>query len=851
MDARRKNLSCWLLKALAISLLILPLFSLPAPGQTTRVKGHVRDAETGEILPFVNIFFKGTQTGVTTDLTGSYTLDGRDTVTVLCASLLGYIPAEAAVIPGTNNKVDFVLKPSVTALQGAVVKPDNSYMKWILSQIHRNRARNNPENRPEYQCSVYNKLELDLTNTERNLGFPLFRKYFGFVFDYIDTTSTTGKPHLPVMLAETMARKYHRNDPSLDKEVITASHISGFDKENTLSQFTGSLLLKTNFYNNFINSFDVEIPSPIGTSGSLFYNYYIVDSLKIDARKTYRIRFHPKKYISSPAFDGEMAIDSADFALREIRVKLQRGGNTNWIRDLAIEVENQHVGDTAWFYKSDRMYIDLCPQLSDSSKLVAILGRRQMHYYDPSFSVPETLGGDDGYRVEVQPGAAEKDLRWWDQARPYALSEKERDIYRMVDSVQRTGAYRFSYNLINMFSTGYAEFGKISFGPYDRLYSFNNLEGNRFQLGFRTTKAFSRKMRLTAHGAYGTLDKALKGNVTFEYMFGTLPTRKLTLRARHDIAQLGKGTSAFSETNIFSSVLAKSGGSGRKMSPVTEFSARYEHEFSGNFTGVALLEHRTIHANRFVPMVLPDGTPIPGITADQLRLSGRFSWEESVTRGVFEKQYMYTRFPVLTLDLAGAARIGDNAYSYNYFRPEIKLEYRLRVPPAGHADIRLNAGKIFGTVPYPLLKLHEGNDTYVLDRSSFSCMNYYEFASDTWATLFYEHNFGGFFLGKIPGVRKLQLRELFTLRGAYGTISRQNDMTFGNGAQSNRLPVFPEGMSSLKTPYVEVGAGIGNILRVLRIDGFWRLTHRYTDKNGVRTKSDNCFALNWGLEFKF
>ena len=48
---------------------------------------------------------------------------------------------------------------------------------------------------------------------------------------------------------------------------------------------------------------------------------------------------------------------------------------------------------------------------------------------------------------------------------------------------------------------------------------------------------------------------------------------------------------------------------------------------------------------------------------------------------------------------------------------------------------------IVGTVPYPLLKLHEGNGTYFYDPYAFSCMDYYEFASDSWVAWFYEHHF--------------------------------------------------------------------------------------------------------------
>ena len=63
--------------------------------------------------------------------------------------------------------------------------------------------------------------------------------------------------------------------------------------------------------------------------------------------------------------------------------------------------------------------------------------------------------------------------------------------------------------------------------------------------------------------------------------------------------------------------------------------------------------------------------------------------------------------------------------------------------------------------------------------------------------------------------------------------------------------LFPKGMSSLEKPYVEMGVGISNILRLFRVDAFWRMTHRYKEVEGVREKSPNCFVVNLGMEFKF
>ena len=156
----------------------------------------------------------------------------------------------------------------------------------------------------------------------------------------------------------------------------------------------------------------------------------------------------------------------------------------------------------------------------------------------------------------------------------------------------------------------------------------------------------------------------------------------------------------------------------------------------------------------------------------------------------------------------------------------------------------VTGGKIFGKVPYPLLKLHEGNATYFYDPYAYSCMNFYEFASDMWGSIWWEHHFKGFFLGKIPLMKKLKWREVFTFKALWGTLSDKNN---GSLPDTKALLLFPAGMSSVSKPYMETGIGIENIFRILRVDAIWRLTHRH-DREGQKVQN---FAVNFSLYLNF
>lgn len=64
---------------LCFVLLLLAWVSV-VEAQTTKVRGKVVDAETGEPMPLVSIVFVGTTIGVTTDFDGNYDMETREDV---------------------------------------------------------------------------------------------------------------------------------------------------------------------------------------------------------------------------------------------------------------------------------------------------------------------------------------------------------------------------------------------------------------------------------------------------------------------------------------------------------------------------------------------------------------------------------------------------------------------------------------------------------------------------------------------------------------------------------------------------------------------------------------------------
>lgn len=831
---------------MTIILLLLALLSPQLAAQTTKVRGTVIDAETREPVPFAGVYFEGTSIGISTDMYGCFNLETREKEhRMLVCQLLGYDIARHEVQPGVFNEVSFVLHPTNNRLSGAVVKADNKRVKRLLANIEAHRDANNPDMRPAYRCEAYNKVELDLAGVKGKIDNRRLNEQMGFIYEYMDTSSISGRQYIPAMISESVIERRHSLNPTADEETVLANRISGINPDNNLlSQFTGSMRLKMNFYKPFLNAFGAEFPSPIQSGGLLYYNYFIIDSLQVDGRKTYLVRYHPKRGISSPAFDGEMQIDAEDFALRSIYARMKHGSNVNWLRDLVLDTDFRRLPDSSWFYQRDNLYIDLSIDQSDSTKLFSIMGTREINWEIPVDDPGLVVTGENG-PVEVLPEANSYSDDWWVERRPYPLSVKEEDIYKMVERIQQQKLYKTVYNVTYALINRYIDVGNFGYGPFMQFVSVNNLEGLRLRLGMHTTKDWSQKDRFTGFVAYGFGDKRFKGGASWEHMFLREKTRKLTLDAHYDINQLGRGTSKATAANILTSLWQGS----QKPAPMSSYSAMYEHEFSSRVNAQADMTLKRYFPSVFVPMTGWDGVPVGSIASNEMHLGFRFSKDETVNRGYFEKIYVHTFHPVFSVDLTGSVpglRQGD----YGFFRPELSFNWRLKLPPLGTSDLRLNAGTIIGQVPWPMLNLYRGNVTNFMDRSAFSCMDYFEFASDSWATLMWYHDFGGFFLGKIPGLKLLKLRESFLFKAAWGDL---RDCNNGTDARFGAPMRFPEGMSPMgNIPYMEIGAGLSNILKVFRVDGIWRLTHRETTlPDGSVVPASRLFTINVRVDASF
>jgi hypothetical protein len=130
------------------------------------------------------------------------------------------------------------------------------------------------------------------------------------------------------------------------------------------------------------------------------------------------------------------------------------------------------------------------------------------------------------------------------------------------------------------------------------------------------------------------------------------------------------------------------------------------------------------------------------------------------------------------------------------------------------------AGKIWGTLPFPILEVHPGNEIYYYNKYAFNLMNRFEYLSDEYAGVNVEHNIGTGIFRLFGPSRKLKLRQFWNAKLLLGNLSNQNQ-------QFNQFgTIFDQGhqFQSLNgKTYLELGTGVNNILKFIRVDLVWRL----------------------------
>jgi hypothetical protein len=327
-------------------------------------------------------------------------------------------------------------------------------------------------------------------------------------------------------------------------------------------------------------------------------------------------------------------------------------------------------------------------------------------------------------------------------------------------------------------------------------------------------------------------DRKFKYNARLTYSFdrkkyheGETPVNNLSFIQEYDVYTPGQDFLFTSKDNMF--VAWKVGQPVTRMNYVSKTMLQYEKEWLNGLSLKTWLRRQEEEAAGTLEYNLRDKDGAlhrqRSITSSELGAQLRFAPGERAYSGRMGKSSLFNvskDAPIFKL----SHRIGVKGIlgsDFNYHHTELSAEKRIWLSSFGHIDTQLKTGKVWTQAPFPLLIIPNTNQSVTIQPEAFHMMRAMEFIADQYVSLTATYYLKGWILNRIPFVRWLKFREVVSFSGIYGTLSDRN-----NPANHNNLFVLPDDVAPLGgKPYMEASIGVENILKILRVDYYRRLTH--------------------------
>lgn len=818
-------------------ILILFLLGCLSVKSQTFIDGKVFDAKTKEAIPFANIYIKGSTVGTTTDDSGYYQLKLTGKFDSISAMFLGYLESTVPLKKSAKQHIDFYLSESQSMLAEAVIFASKESLEdYLIRKILENKDKNDKRHLQNYSYELYNKIELDVSNlSDKFINRKIF-KPFKFVFNNIDSTSEE-KPFLPMLLSENISGFYYTTKMNKTREVVKASKISGVN-DASFNEFLSATYEDINVYDNSYTIIGKQFISPIANACKTFYQYKVVDTLVLDNVMHYKMQFEPKTK-GDNTFYGNFIVSENNYAIKDIQLKMASHVNINFVNQIEIHQEFDYINHQTWMVTNDFLMIEFKPL----EKKPAIITKKNTIYRNFLLNSPynDSVINRLKETLTIEEEEVKKDQAFWDTTRFVGLTKNEASVYHIIDTLKTIPTYRTYVDIINLILSGYYPIGPVGLGPILNTISVNKLEGWRFGIGLRTNEKMSKRVQLSGHIAYALKDRRMKGDIGVESLVSKFPRQILNASFTHDASKLSKTNDLLADNNLLNIIIQRKKPQYRLLYydlAKIGYSIEYKPGFS---MGITLqnrkMEQGTVPFQYFYLNKESIIDTFKTLRQTELILNARFAIGERYINknSLFRKSINTSKVPVFQFEyVLGLKKFLGSQFSYH----KLMVSYAQTIPikMIGRLEIKLQAGKIFGKVPFLLSEVHNGNQTYTFSNTAFNIMNDYEFYSDQYLQWNFSHHFDGFFLNRIPGIRKLKLREVIHTRGVWGGVSQKNK----EFNELNRTFIKPLG----KIPYVEVGFGIENILKFIRWDVMWRITHR-DDPNAYK------WMMTFGFNFKF
>ncbi|MCH5238930.1 MAG: carboxypeptidase-like regulatory domain-containing protein [Muribaculaceae bacterium] len=830
-----------------LSLILLLAVSVSGNGKSIV---QLRDSVTGEHLPFANIvIIDNKKKRFVTDEKGYVTIPENLRHEPLESSYVGY--TNKPFIIGEGDTIYIVrLSPTEHDLQEVLVKPKKEkYSKKnnpavdFVKKIREDSKNYNPKKEPYYSYDKYEKSLIALNNFTGQFDSGFLAKHTNFLKNYVDTSNYTGARLLDLIFKEKFSSHIMSQDPKANKEIIQALRSEGIDEivnEENTRVVLEDVIKEVDIYEGNINIMQNRFVSPLSTIGPDFYKYYLTDTVYIGSDECIELTFVPRN-AQSMGFNGNIYVPVGDTTMfvKKITMRTPHDINLNFLQNLYIN--QSYMKDSLG--NRHKTYDDVVVEMKLLPGTPEFYGRKTTVYDNFSYEKRKDfethyhkLG--DVINIEDSIGATPQ---FWDLKRMVPLTPAESRMGNLMADARKKPFLYWSEKVIRILENGYVGTGnpsKFDIGPINSLISYSPSQGIRFRIGGMTTSALNPHLFLKGYVAYATKTRGFKYSGTVEYSFvkkkryaSEWPRNGIYASYSYDQDLIGE---SYNFTNSYNFVLSLTRKSNHLFTNRRRAELGYVLELRNNFSVEAGFKYTQQIATRNIEFKRGNGQILPWYRQTIFNISLRWAKGEKFIQGRSYRRAINMDPWVLRLTHQfGPKGFLGSAYTTNI--TEFAVEKRFWFSAFGYMDVLAKAGKVWSSVFFPSLLWPNANLSYTIQPESYSLLDPMEFANDAYASIDMTYFGNGILFNRIPLIKKLKIREVVTFKGLMGTLSHKNMPSY-----NPELLVFPPDAHAMKmktTPYMEIGAGIDNILSVLRVDYVWRLTYRNTpgvDHSGLR-----------------
>ena len=762
------------LRCCLLILLCSSVFS--AFGQQYVLTGKITEPK-GTSVPFASVYVNSTTQGTSSNIDGQYKLTLPAGKTELLITAVGYEDRKITVTMTENTKLDIVLSSKIFTLNDVIIKsPNENRANEIIKKVIAKRKIYLNEI-DAFSCEVYTKAMQKLLNAPK--------KFFGR--DVATILDLDSNRQGVIYLSETESKLDFKQRNKI-KEVMVSSKIAGDDNGFSFNKASD---LSVNFYNNILFEDKLCVRgfiSPIADNAFTYYKYKMMGTSTENGKTISKIQVLPKRK-NLPAFSGVIYIVNDVWRINAVDLFVTKDNGIELIDTLRVSQQLIEVGNV---YVPQSIQFNIVGKLLGFKVTGYVMGVYKNYNVQPRFN--KNFFTNEILRIERSSN--KKDPFYWEKNRSVPLTPEERENYRRKDSISALKASQHyldsvdqvknRFNPVQVLVTPYIHYRSynkksVTFDPLATSIFYNTVEGlalkyaATWRQGFEDGKYYTIK----PEARYGFANNHFNANIKSKYLFDPTRNGTIALGLGSEVANLnsnqqtnllqnsintlvfGKNVAKFYERRFFNVEAS------REFAPSFELKIGADYARRNALTNSNFTHLRSDNFTSNDPFKPDDERSLLFPKHKALVLSGTLAYtvaQKYITRpdGRF---YIESDYPRIEFNYKrGIKGVFGSSVDYDFLSLEI-YQKKLHLGMLGKSSILVGAGKFLTSksLNYPDWKHFRANQSIVFDpdERNFQFLDFYIFnTSKQYFEAHIQHNFGSFFLSRIPLIKKLKLEEI-------------------------------------------------------------------------------------------